>query len=361
MRAPQLSSRMDMIAAGPPSVLGTWAFNLLKEACSSLAEEVEVRLLDRFDRIDGLGLALGRARILCLSQFPSASLRMAAAGRAPCVTFFDDPVDSVRYLKMAARCSTLEALRVQSASIASCLPLAGGANTLVIHRAAGGGGGELIRRCLRHLGLQPPPAVLAGLIARYAGDDHGALSLEACLARHVAGHRPLGPEAPGLDKAEIDLVLDALSPIVPTAPRRDDRPVIWPARVFFSGDQPGEPAAPIAEITGGARILYYGPYFHLPVGAWNADVVIEFTDETRGAPFSIEVHAGRLLARATMRSGGVGVFRGAFSFEHDEPHDPVEIQLRSDEGAIDGRIALRGVEFRPRATAGPRRRGGRSG
>ncbi len=340
-------SLRDIAALAPPSVLGTWAFDLLREACSHMGDRVAVRLVDRFDEVEGLGAASGRPRMLCLSQFTSASLRTAmAAGAVPIVVFLDDPVDSVRYLKFASGCSTLEALRIQTAATSGYAFLCGNPAALAIDRAAGGRARETILRILDHLELDLPPSASEILLGKFAGPESEQASLEARLARHVAGYAPLEAASIGLAPGEAELVNRALAPIVQMSRSPEPEPIVWPTSVFFSGDQPGSPATLVADVTGAARILYYGPYFHLPRGHWGARMMIGFTEDARDIPFSIEVRAGLLLARATMQSVGKGVFHASFEFVHEAPQDPVEIQVRSDQGAIGGKVALGRVEFK---------------
>jgi hypothetical protein len=344
----------DMVALAPPSVLGAWAFDLLRDACSGPAGEVEIRLVDRHDEVEGLAATYGRPCILCLSQFTSASLRAAmASGAVPIVVFLDDPVDSVRYLKFASGCSTLEAVRIQTAAAAGYAFLSSNPRALVIHRATAGDARETVREILDHLGIDLSPSAYEALLGKFAGPESAAASLEARLARHVAGYAPLGSASAGLTAGEVAVVNGALAPIVQMCRGLEPAPVVWLTSVFFSGDQPGSPASLVADVTGAARILYYGPYFHLPRGNWSARMMIGFTEDARGIPFSIEVHGGFMLARATMQSVGKGVFHASFKFAHETPQDPVEIQVRSDQGAISGKVALGRVEFNPQATVSP--------
>ena len=63
-------------------------------------------------------------------------------------------------------------------------------------------------------------------------------------------------------------------------------------------------------------------------------------------PFSAEVYAGEQpLAFATMVPENKGVYHATFSFAHDLPDRAIEVRLRTDRGAIEGRVALGRVEF----------------
>ncbi len=346
----------DMVAVGAPGVLATWGFDLLREACARLDPEVDIRDVDRDDAVEGLGIAAGRPRILCLSQFTSPSLRAAmAAGVVPIVAFLDDPVDSVRYLKFASECTTMEALRAQTAATAGYAFLFANRQALLIPRASPRGAREIVRRILDHLQFDRLAPDYEAVVGEFSGADDEAVSLEAALARKVAGYEPPESAALSLASGELQCINDALAPIVRMAGSAEAAPIVWPTAVFFSGDQPGEPASLVADMTGAARILYYGPYLHLPSGAWTVRMMVGFSDGARGTPLSIEVHCERLLAHATMQPAGKGVFHASFQFAHDAPQDAIEIRLSSDRGAIDGRLALGRVEFtrRPDGDAAP--------
>jgi hypothetical protein len=261
----------------------------------------------------------------------------------------------VRYLKFASGCSTVEALRVQTAAAAGSAFVCGHPETLAVPRTTTWPARDIARRILDHLGFDLPPSACESLLGAFAGPESEQASLEARLAHHVAGYAPLESAAADLAPGDVEIVNRALAPIVQMTLAAKPAPIVWPTSVFFSGDQPGSPASLVADVTGGARILYYGPYFHLPPGHWSARMMIGFTEDARGLPFSIEVHAGVLLARATMQSVGKGVFHAAFQFVHEAPQNPVEIQVRSDEGAIGGKLALGRVELelRPRSRESP--------
>ena len=122
-------------------------------------------------------------------------------------------------------------------------------------------------------------------------------------------------------------------------------PIVWPTKVFFSGDNPDSPAPLAADLTGGARILYYGPYLHLPAGRWTARMLVGFSAGSRGTPFSIEVYGSKLLARATMVPQAKGIFTASFKFSNDAPYDAIEIRVRTDRGAIEGQFALGRGQF----------------
>lgn len=75
-------------------------------------------------------------------------------------------------------------------------------------------------------------------------------------------------------------------------------------------------------------------------------MIVGFSAGARRTPFSVEVFGGRLLAHATMISEAKGVFHASFGFIHDDALQPVEVRVRTDRGAIEGRLALGNIEFK---------------
>jgi hypothetical protein len=332
----------DMVVLGPPGVLATWGFDLVRQACNP---SIEIRTVDRYDEIEGLGVAVGRPRILCLSHFVSTSLRKAIlASSLPVVLLLEDPLDSVRHLKATLGCTVLEALRMETAATAGYAFLFTKTDVLVIERTTRVDTREIIRQILGHLHLDLSTSEYEALFRKFACGEKPFL--ESSLARYVAGYQAPELVERVLATEERRTVNEVLAPISHMARSSEPVSVVWPTAVFFWGDHLDHPAPLVTDLTGAARILYYGPYLHLPDGNWTVRMMVGFTEGVRGTPFSIEVFCGtRLLALATMFPAGKGVFHGSFKFAHDAPQEALEIRVRSDRGAIGGQIALGRMEF----------------
>ena len=68
----------DAIALGPPSVLSTWVFDLLREICDLVPERAAARAIDREDPVEASG---DRRPLIYLSHFPSPSLQAECGHR----------------------------------------------------------------------------------------------------------------------------------------------------------------------------------------------------------------------------------------------------------------------------------------
>ncbi|MGN8118835.1 hypothetical protein [Labrys sp. 22185] len=125
----------------------------------------------------------------------------------------------------------------------------------------------------------------------------------------------------------------------------------WPRGLFFGTDRMGQPLdAPFAEtieLVGPARILCYGPYFHLPPGEWTLRASLEVNDNYSGNELLIEIMIG--LEVQVHRPALLPV-KGHYGFEVPftvvEPRNAVQLRLWTRQGAIEGTLALGMIEVR---------------
>lgn len=101
----------------------------------------------------------------------------------------------------------------------------------------------------------------------------------------------------------------------------------------------------MTDATGGSRVLYYGPYFHLAEGQWRAELTLGFTKEAVGLPLKVSAYGPGLLGEARIQPRQEGIFAAQFTFVVSEPEHPVEFHVRTEEGAIEGKIALGQAEL----------------
>ena len=203
---------------------------------------------------------------------------------------------------------------------------------------------DLILDCLR---IELSEALLTSLKERHTNFG-AAEQLEDVLKANVREWAPID-ELPNLISQEhASLIAQALSPLLHFAFEERPPSVIWPQKLFMYGDKPSEPPPVVIEVTGGARTILFGPYLFLPPGRYRVSFVIGFSDDTRGMPFMIKAvqHFGQTtVAQARWISPAGGIFEGVFEMTHALSNEAIEILLRSDEGAIEGRMALVQIAF----------------
>lgn len=310
-----------------PGVVANWVVEAARVAALS-AGGMPVMFADATTEID----ASARPAIY-VSSYPSASL-LALALAAPERTLMvvEPALAVIGHLRQRAGCSLQEAIRFASASAAHLMAAAESGRLPILSAAA------LDRtRLTREIVL---------LI-------NGARAAEALNAQEVARLFPAVPDgeraqAAG-DEAATRVVLNVLSSIYTrlTGAGSQDLSIIWPWQVFYSGDSQAQLASAIADMTGGARILYYGPYFHLPAGRWTARIMLAFSADAVGMPVSIGIYSDQTLGEVMVRVQGAGVFAATVPMAVHDPARPIELRVATREGAIEGWVALGMAEFSP--------------
>lgn len=114
--------------------------------------------------------------------------------------------------------------------------------------------------------------------------------------------------------------------------------IAWPGSLFLLGDSPDTPMHGPVELSGPARCVLYGPYLHIPPGAWSASVTLGLADCSGMRSFTLEVVCRDVVAKGRFHCSGSGLFRTRLEFEHGSPDVPIELRLFLDAGEIYGSI-----------------------
>jgi hypothetical protein len=129
---------------------------------------------------------------------------------------------------------------------------------------------------------------------------------------------------------------------------------LWPRAVFSTVV---EPVNGVIDLTGPARCLTFGPYFHLPRGHFRATIEIEVAGNFSQNRMGVDIYNGRLLlAIGDMTLPPSGVYEFALEFEVTDTASQMEIRLFLRTGAIEGQLLLRVVSIEPIATPAPKKR-----
>ncbi len=336
----------DAIVISGSSVLGQWVSDLVREACVRATPPVDVEIADRDQAPADLGRVEGARRTLIVTH-PGRRIADAVAGTTiPVVAVLDDPVDSVRFTKAAAGTDVLNALRLSTSCAAANHVLPNNSAVTLVHRAFQGSALEIVALVVEHLRLDLEPINLQALIEAFAGPIDAPWRLETALERRVPHYVRLDHLADTITADEAMLARQVLSPMVLGAISHDIGIITWPSKVFLSGDKPNEVAPAVADVTGAARIIYYGPYFHLPPGTWQVRLLLAFSMEARGTPFRLTFYCdNKAIAKVLLRPSDGGAFEGTFTMQHHDPEHNIEVHFMNDEGTIEGHMALGQVTF----------------
>ena len=334
-RRPQVPARPTAsFAAGTPGRLTEWGFRLIQEACAAFGRS--------FHLADPETAGSGD---LVLTTAPDKAFRRAAEGTTP-ILFLGDPLSDFAYQQQIAIQPQSQTLRSVSASASMIRDAARPGAVLV--RERGASAHAAIAQVLRAFGFSLSDPAAAALVERFAGARD--MPLAKAIERFPAGTS--GGVVPPLDDITAGLVAKTIAPIFQATSKPEK--IIWPRVIFFNGDRPGEPALPWVEVAGGARILYYGPYLHLPRGRWNVSSTLCFSDDLESTVFSIEVVWGtRPLGRGRVRPQRAGTFYAAFDVDVPSGAEAIEVRISTDQGSIFGRMALIEVAFQPAEAISP--------
>lgn len=336
----------DVIVMTGTGVLGTWVADFIRQAYSASERPAEVHSGDGDDVLADLGRTHGESRAEIVTAPGRVVMDLIESREMPVAAVLDDPVDSVRYAMAVLSLDVMTALRHQARAACGHHLLCDNPAVLLIERGSVKPARVLLSTLLAHLKLRVRADAEAALVAHFAGPEDENLSLEEALGRRVDHYVRLEQVKDVVDAADAAVVRQVLSPLVHGAISPDIGPIAWPTRTFMLGDKPNEPAPPVADITGGARVIYYGPYFYLPPGEWRVRLVLAFSAETKGVPFSLVLFAkDKPIAKVTFRPQEGGAFEGTFLTRHVNPEHFLEIQLMTNEGTIDGHVALGQLVF----------------
>jgi hypothetical protein len=126
--------------------------------------------------------------------------------------------------------------------------------------------------------------------------------------------------------------------------------IAWPTELFFQAHPPQDFLVGPTDLVGPARLLFYGPYLHLPKGSWIATITVEVAENFSGNYLYVDVFAGSVLAAGETPLPPSGVFGFDLQFEIIDPFLGVEVRSQILSGAIEGRLELREVVFRRKET-----------
>jgi hypothetical protein len=123
--------------------------------------------------------------------------------------------------------------------------------------------------------------------------------------------------------------------------------LVWNRDLFIVND-PHKGPMEVLDVSGGARILIYGPYIRLAPGPWVAQVYLGFSADAAGQTFLIDVFAAGQLAATSLRPTRGGALTAELHFFLTERIDQgVEIRVTVPNDDAKGRLAFGHVVLTP--------------
>ncbi len=120
----------------------------------------------------------------------------------------------------------------------------------------------------------------------------------------------------------------------------------WPVFSLLQPSYPDQMTIGPIDLTGPARYIYFGPYFALPIGAWNVNITFEVQDCLSDNEIAIDVFATEPLSIVRAKLPARGVYGCQIRFEIEDLSKPVEIRMQLLTGAIEGLLQLRQIKLR---------------
>ncbi len=261
----------------------------------------------------------------------------------PILYIHEAPSLSMSYLVKANAMPPLQAARRVAAAFAVAPELCRTPNLLMLDRGLTVPMSDLLVAVCQHLRLDIPPAYMAWLVRNQTVEGTTLAPLEASLQAGQP-HAVTEPLPDPLQQAEIDdlcsLVLDPLEDIIQG---RGMASIVWPGRIFnlYDAEAPNAHFGPHVALDGPAGILFHGPNICLPRGRYKVAFRFNCDDLAPDNTFRLIAHCpGVQLRQVRIKPRALRDFTGSFAFDHTDVGAPVQIQTRSDRGAIFGSLEL---------------------
>jgi len=344
-----------LFAFGMPGVMSSWGVAALHAAAREAFGDYAVISTDKLEDLRQHVQNRTKAHAVLVSQFPEAKLsELILRVNLPFMLFLEDPVDAVSYLARSTGQQDVGLIRAVSASLACLEPIAHASNALIMRRNdAGGRSGidMLLKRIDEHLNIDLVPDQITNALLHLGMTASGKKllvtppKLEEAAATVIAGYAPPRKDGSELSEPLQRVIEEVLRPLEIGRGDNSRQSICWPRETFFSGDKPGESLEDSVDLTGGARCIIYGPYFHLPAGRWNAKLAFDIDEDCYGQIFTIEVHSGGTLGKVRIRPEGTGSFETTMRVDIVEPQIGIEVRFMMDSGAIEGRLSGWSIEW----------------
>lgn len=155
------------------------------------------------------------------------------------------------------------------------------------------------------------------------------------------------PIATVLSANEEALIGGVIHPAFQFAATGERRKFTWPRAHLFWGDHPNQPAPAILNLVGPARVIVYGPYFHIPTGYWVVQAQFAFSPAACNATLALEFHGTSRLARCKLQVEHAGIFQIELPLHITSAHETIELRLLLENGAIEGHLGLDDIQIIP--------------
>ena len=168
---------------------------------------------------------------------------------------------------------------------------------------------------------------------------------------HHAASRGTGHRSADTDDFAFQAVVKACGGLLSHVRDGTAATAIWPVSLYLDYVSNSRPATEQTELTGPERCLFYGPYLHLPVGRWVADLNLELSGRHGPTQLQADVFCdghgiNETIIQMLPQIPDNGRFNLNFAFDLDDAFKPIQIRLFTKGGEIEGRLRFGGVKLR---------------
>ena len=342
---------MIFISVGLPSRFGQWCDAVIAQLAGHSGASVTVKswppladmlgypsIAPTLDEAAFTLLSTGGVEHLVVGvRQPDAGLLSALADTgAPFVVALDHPRNAAAEILAETDREVRAVTRAVANSCAQLIPYPSLPGALLVHAdSTRSDVAGTVLAIARHLGIGGSDVEIAEMIERLP---------ETC------GFWPTTAQ-PGLVPYTASRVMDgAFAGYEECFAGRGLGPIVW-TRDLFIVNGPNTPPIEAFDITGGARILVYGPYIHLPPGPWLARVHLGVSQEASKCTFLIDAYADGELASMSLQPARGGAYVTDFNFFLSQPRGQgVEIRLTVLNHNASGQLAFGNVRLMPLTT-----------
>jgi hypothetical protein len=316
---------------GFPGTFSDWGLACVRQILQADGHTTQIMPLDQEPRDPADPAAV---RVL-FGHGPAVTRTGSAPART--LVFLDHPAWPLHEL-LARGCEPVEAARALTATLAPLKAILREDGVLLVRRTHG-------------MDLAATRSLIAAHIA-------GILALPPDRAADPAfDPAPVSaPDCPPIDTSgtvppiagqALTLLRQTLTPMADFVTGAAREPIVWPLASFYSGDHPSELASSFLDVAGPSRVLYYGPYFHLPRGHWRADVQLLVSGNMHDKLLAVDVFSNVELARHEFKPAQGGLLQASLPFVVGRLEERIEVRVQMLEGAIEGHLGLKQVVLRP--------------
>lgn len=342
---------------GVPSRFSEWCEAIFREllvAANGIAPEIFVA--DTLEQVGSALLARCTTSALVVSRQPNRKfVETVMAGKIPVMVTLDESENQISDLMADHNETFPDAMRRVANCLSSLLPLINYQNALRFNASDNLSVLEIATAIAAHFEINldqgsiskavqnlperffsssaaPPPSALKGIV--------DALSARAAV-RGAYGYRGEDYSSPA------EILSAALAPLWTRLNGDPLGEIFWHPVLFFVGDHPSDAAITPIDVTGTGRCLFFGPYIHLPDGAWTCNLLLGCAKDAVGVGLRVDVFAGVALNSTEVEISEPGLFEIEMSFVNRNPDAPIEIRLFSMKPNFEGNLLPGSVRLTP--------------